>query len=314
MDNTKRQTVYTLTAFLIGCIIAAASGNNAANSITEPLAAFGQWLRNLSLSGTAGNIEAWAITIGISCLPALGLLWKKHSRIDWLLAIGGAETFAMLYYLVNPTRVSDMLYWANSETIAKMWALVSAGSVAATLLCWALLRFIKTLIKKPAEILPVFLFWTAAGYALLLGFSAVRGGMDAAFSMQEGNNQQTLMQTNYTMLIVLQVISYLPDLMGVWVMLLAGKLALALETEPFAETTVSLAEEISKKSILVAEISLLLTAAGNLLQLMFFSKLLHIYIKIHVPLLTLVMCAVLMLLCKYFRRAKEVNDDNASII
>ena len=49
------------------------------------LAGLGSWLRELSLSGPGGNAGAWAIVLGLTALPALGLLWRGRRRADWLL-------------------------------------------------------------------------------------------------------------------------------------------------------------------------------------------------------------------------------------
>ena len=62
----------------------------------EALTALGGWLRALSLSGGVGNALAWALVLGLSALPALGLLWRPGSRWDWLLALAAAEIFAGL--------------------------------------------------------------------------------------------------------------------------------------------------------------------------------------------------------------------------
>ena len=39
----------------------------------EALPAFGRWLRDLSLSGPAGNLAAWGIALALTALPALAL-------------------------------------------------------------------------------------------------------------------------------------------------------------------------------------------------------------------------------------------------
>ena len=59
----------------------------------ETIPRFGEWLRELSLSGAAGNIRAWAIVLALSALPALGLLWRPRCQWDWLLPLAAAETF-----------------------------------------------------------------------------------------------------------------------------------------------------------------------------------------------------------------------------
>lgn len=314
MYHSKKTVLLAVGAFVLGCLLAILLKAPSTDPLTEPLVAFGQWLRNLSLSSSAGNIGAWAIVISLSCLPALGFLWKKRSKTELLLILSGAEIFAMLYYLVNPTRVSQVMKWIDGTTISKVWALMAFECVVGTLICWALLRFLKILVKKPADILPVFLFWTAVGYAFLLGFSGVHDIGTAIAKLSEGNTQENIVGASRTMIFVLHVLALIPNILGVWVIFLAGKLTLALEKEPFATETITLAERISGKTLLIAKASLLLTVLGNVLQLIWFPKLLQIHMEIHVPLLTLVLCAVLMLLCKYFRRAKEVSDDNTSII
>ena len=68
----------------------------------EAIPRFGEWLRELSLSGAAGNILAWVIVLALAALPALGLLWRPRCQWDWLLPLAAAETFAGLYLLVKP--------------------------------------------------------------------------------------------------------------------------------------------------------------------------------------------------------------------
>ena len=314
MYQSKRSIIFTADAFILGCILAVLLGTPSADQLTNPLANFGNFLRNLSLKSGPGNVGAWAIVIVLSALPLLGFLWKKRSKADYLLFLSVAEIFAMLYYLVNPTKVSQMLSWMDTGTVAKAWALISAGCVTGTIVCWVLLRLLKVLGQKPAGILPTFLFWTAVIYTFLLAFSGVQGIESAVIELAKGNSQESLIGSSRNMLIVIHILALIPDILGVWVILLAGKLTLALEREPFAEETVMLAEQISGKAVFAAKLSLLLTVLENVLQMICFSKLLKVHMEIKIPLLTLVLCAALMLLCKYFRRAKEVNDDNASII
>lgn len=314
MHHSKRTIVLTVGAFIFGCILAVLLGSPSADQPTDPLVNFGKFLRDLSLKSGSGNVEAWVIVIVLSALPLLGLLWKNRSKTDFLLLLSAAEIFAMLYYLVNPTKVSLMLSWMGADAIAKAWALISAGCVTGTIVCWVLLRLLKLLGQKPADILPMFLFWTAVIYAFLLAFSGVRGIESAVYELTQGNSQESLIGSTRNMVIVLHTLALIPNILGVRVILLAGKLTLALERKPFAEETIALAEQISGKAVFIAKISLLLTVLGNVLQMIWFSKLLKVHMEIQIPLLTLVLCAVLMLLCKYFCRAKEVNDDNASII
>ena len=108
----------------------------------EALTALGGRLRALSLSGGVGNALAWALVLGLSALPALGLLWRPGSRWDWLLALAAAEIFSGLYFLVNPTLLHPVM---DGPAAGRLWSLAVAGAAAATLLAWTVLRGLERL-------------------------------------------------------------------------------------------------------------------------------------------------------------------------
>ena len=284
------------------------------SAVVGPLATFGQWLRQLSLSGGSGNIAAWAIVTAISLLPALGLLWKGRSKADCLLLLSGAELLAALYFLVNPALAYPGVSGLGENFMAQSWGLVSGGCVLGTLAAWVLLRVLGQLEKKPVSMLPGLLFWAAMLYALLVGANAVQSLLTDIAAVADGNTDAARVASSSGLLAVLTVIQAVPSLLAAWVLLWGGSLAKALDEAPFEEETVALAESIAHRCGQVARVSLLISVAGNLLQLLFFSRAASIHVTIHLPVLTLALCAVLLLLCKYFRRAKAVSDDNATII
>ena len=67
---------------------------------------FFTWLRELSLSGSAGNAAAWALVLLASALPlvpAILLLLRRRRWTDALLLLLPPTIFAALYFGVNPT-------------------------------------------------------------------------------------------------------------------------------------------------------------------------------------------------------------------
>ena len=312
--DDRRQYAWSAAAFIIGAILAALIFGEDNSLLMEPLQAFGQWLRNLSLSGAGGNLLSWGIVLSISALPALGLRHRKHRLANLLLLLCSIELFAALYFLVNPTLIAPAAMTSEPNIAAKAWGLTALGCIAATLLCWVLLRTLWTLDEKPASLLPQLLFWAAIIYAFLLGFSAVQQTLGDIGTVAAGNTEQPRVVISSSLLFILSAVELLPSLLAVWAILLGGKLAAALDAAPFEETTIALAESISKNCMMIVKLSLLLTVAGNALQLLLFSKVAVIHMRIDLPLLTLVLCAILILLCKYFRKAKNVSDDNATII
>ncbi len=314
MQKIQRQYLWSGAAFLLGAALAALAFSQDSIYLTQPLAAFGQWLRSLSLSGTGGNLLAWGIVLALSALPLLGLRCAERRAADLLLPLSGIELFAAQYFLVNPSLIMPTDLKLEQMAVTKIWGFSALGCIAATILCWALLRTLRQLDKKPASLLPRLLFWAAVIYAFALGFAAVQSVTGDMNSVAAGNTEQSRVFTSNILLFALSVIELLPSLLAVRVILLGGKLASALDAEPFAESTLTLAETISKRCMRIAKLSLLLTALGNALQLLLFPKAAMLHMQINLPLITLILCAVLILLCKYFRRAKNVSDDNATII
>lgn len=314
MQKLERQYLWSGAAFLLGAALAALIFSQDGTLLAQPLAAFGQWLRGMSLSGAGGNLLAWGIVLALSALPLLGFRCAARRAADLLLPLAAIELFAAQYFLVNPSLILPAALKLNQYAAANVWGFTALGCIAATILCWLMLRTLRQLDEKPANLLPQLLFWAAVLYAFVLGFSAVQAVIGDMNSVSTGNTDENRVFTSYALLFSLAIIELLPSMLAVYAMLLGGKLAFALDAEPFVESTLTLAETISKGCMRIAKLSLLLTALGNALQLLFFSKAAMLHMQIKLPLITLLLCAVLIVLCKYFRRAKTVSDDNATII
>lgn len=278
----------------------------------EALPAFGRWLRSLSLSGAAGNLAAWGITLALTALPALGLLWRGRRRWDWLLALAAGEIFAGIFFLVNPSLLHPGM---DAGAVSTMWALASAGSTAATLLAWAVLRSLERLERTAGRTMEGLLL----GAALLLGWLAawsqcgdLIAGIRAAL---EGNTApDVILWPTYLVLCLLAAAALIPELLGCALLVWGGRLARAVEEDPFGWETVAAAEGLSRRCGWVAAASALLCAGGNLLQMLFFSQLRATHFQVSFPFSTVLLSAALGLLCRYFRRAKAVSDDNQTII
>lgn len=272
----------------------------------EALGRFGGWLRALSLSGPGGNLAAWALVLLLTALPSLGLLWRGRRRWDWLLLLAAGEILAGLYFLVNPTLLHPLL---TGELAGRAWAMAAAGSVSATLLAWAVLRGLGQLGTAPGAVLEKLL----GGSALLLGWLAAWAQFWELREAIRANAAPDLLPTNLT-LCLLAVLDLLPTLLGCAVLLWGGKLARALEADPFGAGTVALAEKLSRSCGAVAAASVLACAGGNLVQMLLFPLLYDTHFQVSFPFSTVLLAAALGLLCRYFRRAKAVSDDNGTII
>ena len=81
------------------------------NITNFPFRRLGELVRNMSLSGTFGNLCAWALLVLLSLIPVAVLvvlrLRKKSLRVDWcLIPIAIAEAVT-IYLSVNPMLIGD---------------------------------------------------------------------------------------------------------------------------------------------------------------------------------------------------------------
>ena len=118
----------------------------------------------------------------------------------------------------------------------------------------------------------------------------------------------------YLLLAALAAADLAPTLLGCRVLRWGGTLALQMEEDPFGEGTVALAETLSGRCGRIAALSAAICVAGNLLQFLLLSVLRTSTFTVSFPFAPLLLAAALGLLCRYFRRAKAVSDDNGSII
>lgn len=281
--------------------------------LLEALPRLGRWLRELSLSGPGGNAAAWAVVLALAALPALGLLWRGRCRWDWLLALAGGEIFGGLFFLVNPTLLGVPL---EGEPAAKLWGLTVAGGTGTVLLAWAVLRWLRALERGASgRSVERLLSWAA----LLAGALAILAqGLDLAGKLQNVASSNTAPELDlvptYLTLCLLAAADLVPFLLGCAVLRWGGRLAAALEADPFAGATVALAERVRVRCGWVAAASVLVCAGESVVQMVLFPVLHTASFTVSFPFFTVLLAAVLGLLCQYFRRAKAVSDDNGTII
>lgn len=281
--------------------------------LLEALPRLGRWLRELSLSGPGGNAAAWAVVLALAALPALGLLWRGRCRWDWLLALAGGEILGGLFFLVNPTLLGVPL---EGEPAAKLWGLTVAGGTGTVLLAWAVLRWLRALERGASgRSVERLLSWAA----LLAGALAILAqGLDLAGKLQNVASSNTAPELDlvptYLTLCLLAAADLVPSLLGCAVLRWGGRLAAALEADPFAGATVALAERVRVRCGWVAAVSVLVCAGESVVQMVLFPVLHTASFTVSFPFFTVLLAAVLGLLCQYFRRAKAVSDDNGTII
>ena len=111
--------------------------------LSFPWEQLGNMLRELSLSGGAGNVTAWILYILLGLCPVFLLLWLivkgKGRRADLLLPLLSVILFVGLWFLINPSYLETRLFPAG---LGEMGKYAFALTIDSILLTWLLLRFL----------------------------------------------------------------------------------------------------------------------------------------------------------------------------
>lgn len=330
----KRKGMIVFGTAALGAALALLGGaverTNAWIGLTAPLRAAGEELRSLSLSGTAGNLAAWAIVLAVSALPLLLLAWtRRHwgqSRgwEDWLLVLGCPVLFYGFYYLVNPTLLGgaalDALKGGDLDgAMSALFLLGAVGTLLSLAVAWLVLKLLRGMNEAHTDWLTASFRPLLVGGAALLAFSSAYVRLEDFLvlgrSVTEGNTAapECAASTN-VMLGLLALLELAPDLLAALTLLWGADLAVALGERTFGQETLDLCGRTAESCRRVAQATVLLAVGANLLQLLMMGSLLNSHFSISLPLFHLLLSAALFLLCRCLQRGKELQDDSDSII
>jgi len=335
----RKQLWWLGGAGLAGCGFALltrlASADGVAAVLSLPFRALGEGLRRLSLSGFGGNAAAWLIVAAVCALPLLLLALVRRKRgeapEDWLMWLAVPELFALLWFLVNPTRMGDSSL--PVDLVTSFYPLAVGGTLLSTLLAWLTLGLLRGLETAPEERLAAAFQPLLTACALLLAFGAAYGRTAALaglwVSVTEGNTAagdlflstrmgnvlgSVPLELTLGMLVLLALLRFIPDLLAALTLLWGARLAGELGRAAFGEEAVALCGETAAGCRRVAQASVLLALGANLLQLLLFPCLYNSSFSVDLPLFSLALSAGLYLLCRCLQRGRDLQEDSDSII
>lgn len=315
--NVKMKPGFKIIAsVLLGMALGWFSYERGAAALCKPFGALGELLRSLSLGSGGGNVAAWGIVLVLSALPLSALLKKGRyfKKTDYLLFLCSAEIFAMLYFLVNPTGISSRLLWMDKSSLVSIWTLACIGVLGATVLAWLVLTYLDGMERKAGRLLPGFLILCS----ILLAFASAFGGMrelaGELAATGAGNTEGQILRTTGLLKGLILLVRLIPTVLSCRLLFWGSELTSAVESDPFGEEMLSLVEGVAARCKVVAKVSVLCTVGTNLLQLLCLPYMADIRVRVDLPLVALALCGGMFLLCSYFRRAKEIHDDNVTII
>lgn len=296
-------------AVAVGCVAACLLGNlnQALQLAALPFAPIGAGLRSLSLSGTAGNAAAIALYIILSLLPLLGLLPLRRARHweDWLLVLAVPVLLGVYWCMINPGRLYAVSILMEQITLgAAVWML---------LLCWALLRLLRGCFEGDSHRA---LQWLLEGIGVAF-VAAIFGStfgeyLAARASFLAGNTGGHPLTEGF--LLLQHLVLALPFACDLWVLSSARTLLVEATADRYSEATVAAAGTLARRCRAALSISLLVTAGFNLLQLPFLPQLRGAFLRLTLPLSSLIFVLLVLVLSRQYAEGKQLKDDNDAII
>ncbi len=288
--------------------------------IAFPFEQIGMVLRKLSLSGSIGNILSIVAYLAISLVPMFALLiFNKRRKLqleDSLLVVLSAILFLVIYLMINPGRIGDIMGSAGGLVVVKA---LLGGIVYSVLFGYLILRILRFFFVADANRLQKYL--TVLLYVLNIlfiylifgaGFGNLLNSIDALRVGNTGAEQSLGM--SYVFLVLQYIVNALPIVLNVLVVFAGVNLLNELASDRYSETTVVTAITLSRLCGLALIITVISNIGFNLLQLVFVKGLRVVNGIVQIPLLSIAFVLAALLLAQYIRDNKQLKDDNDMFI
>lgn len=303
--------------------------------LSFPWEQLGNMLRELSLSGGAGNVTAWILYILLGLCPVFLLLWLivkgKGRRADLLLPLLSVILFVGLWFLINPSYLETRLFPAG---LGEMGKYAFALTIDSILLTWLLLRFLteyekmerKKLLSSLQILLGIYIVlmltallvqggssfvseWTA-----LRADNAVTGAEWMAAGLVAEADLGRNLTVSYIFLILQTLCSNLPVLLE---LVLWGAVMLLLHScreDGFSEKSLKCVERIRILSARFLTIILFCNMGINLLQLLLAKWIYSSDYSVVFPFKEILMLLGILMLSRFYLESRQLKLDNELFI
>ena len=281
------------------------------NLFSFPFEQIGWGLRQLSLSGSIGNVVA-ILFYGIISFSPMGIfvILKKHKRsyaADFMLPVLSILLFVMMYYMINPGLIVSMVAGAGRM----MWG-ATFYSVLVTYLVIRLLGTDKRVdlksLQKTLRIVLVFILFLFAGSVAIEIFINLPEAWTNLAEKNTGIDASQLTLT-YIALALRSIASAIPNALSAVAVFLSVKVLKELLEDAYSETAVVMVRKIGvfcRRSLIVVAVVIMLV---NVLQLMFASKIYDVHIWVSIPVFAILFLLVIHLLAKYMEENQRLKKD-----
>lgn len=308
----NRRTLLKLSALAVcsALVFLFAPGNGGSILVLAamPFTLLGKGLRALSLSGSAGNIAAIVIYATVCILPLVLILRKKKEKEDWLLVLGSAMLFYVLYLMINPGLMPKGM---DSD----VGSVILSGTVFSIFVSWGILKLLR---KGEASekgsgynVLRILLGACAALY-IVAGFGIGAGELKAEIeAVRTGNTMpgQNLLDT-YIFLFLIFAIQAMEYTLDACLMIFGIDLTKELEQNPYSESCLITAGKMGKKAQGYLTAILLSNMVLNIAQVLAASRLYNIDAMVRIPVFSVALCLCSMALTRLLGQGKDIKEEN----
>lgn len=300
--------------------------------IAFPFEQAGRLLRQLSLSGAAGNVLAIIIYVLLSLSPCIVGIWFKKKgtfcKVDYLLFVLSIFLFGVLYYMINPGLFT--------VPVAGSGKLLLGGSFYSFLLGYLLLR----ILKKTAEAdmsglqrgLRVMLY---AAFVLFGGMTAVElcyslpvairtagmengasllGGIENGASLLGGMEEGTSLAVTCFFLAFQSAVNVLPYVLNLYLLTLAIRAVNELLREPYSDKAVAAVKQVGVRSRQALALVVMSGMTFHAAQLLCRNKLSQITVTASFPLISILFILAILMVAKYAEENQKLKRDNQLFI
>lgn len=311
------------TACVVFCFLRTSFFGNFTSLAAFPFEQAGYVLRQMSLSGTAGNAAAIVLYLTLGLFPCFAwLLLKKQGRllaVDHLLTALSALLLAVIYYMVNPGLIVSAVPGTGKWLLGCTFYSALSGYLVIRVLAVcrrARPETLESVLQGLLGFLKMVFVYLIFGQSLdrllnsLRNMGNVSGGLYADGAAQ-GAQSVGLTCLFFGFGYLVDVLPYVFDL---GIVFLAGRLLAALKADRWGDAAVELADRLAEFCAKALGITAGADVMFNVLQVLFGAGLYRMDLVIHVPVLSILFVLAALLSARYIHEAQKLKKEHDLII
>lgn len=287
-----------------------------------PLEQIGWGLRQLSLSGAAGNVFAIIIYLLIGALPCGIFSYLKRKgkcrRIDGMLFGLSVLLLIVMYYMINPGLLAVSMLGIGTKMLGAAFYSVLTGYLVLRMVTETKERDLQMLQKGLRMVLCVVMLlfaWSVLAEFFMNLPSVLAAVTEANTGAADGGfyGAPDLTMT-YLVLVLQSVVDALPNGLSVVVVFLCIRALDELIRNSYSEKAIVLVRRIAGfcKKALVTVVAA--EMVFNLMQMALGSQLYQMHIRVNIPVFSILFLLVIHVLARYIEENYRLKADNELFI